>query len=148
MAFEPKDIEIAREFAEQVTFKAQPDPNDRSSIQFIMEPEIPKDMKPKIADVIEACADYFHRSVFLGEFEPRKEDGPLPTFDNALDDINYKLNYFLDEFIYEVKRATEAEKITISPFAQEMLKYRKLQNKQKIERLKKEQEKQLKGSKK
>ncbi len=82
----------------------------------------------------------------MGEYEPRQEDGPLPEFDNVIDDINYKLNYFLDEFIYEVKRATEAEKITISPFAQEMLKYRKFQNKQKIERLKKEQEERIQNS--
>lgn len=143
MAFEPKDIEIAQEFAMKARFKAQLDPRDRKSVQFIMEPEIPADMKPKVFDVIKSCADYFQRAIFLEEYEHREKDGPMPEFDNVIAEINYKLDYFIEEFVFEVKHATEAEKITISPFAKEMLKFRKMQNKQKADRLKKEQGKRM-----
>ena len=139
MAFEPIDIVTAKEFAARIRFKAELDPTDQT-VRFVMEPAIPKDMKPKIADVITSCADYYQRSLFLGEYEVRKEDGPLPKFANPLDEINYKLDFFLEEFRAEVSRATEAEKIKISPFAREMLKYRNFMNRQKIERLKREQE--------
>ena len=139
MVFDEKEIEFARKFVAKVKFKAELDPNDPKSVRFIMEPQFPQEIGPEMADVLRSCADYFQRSIFLGEYEPREEDGPLPEFANAIDDMNYKLDYFLEEFRYEVKKAIEAEKVSISPFAREMLKYRKITNRRKSDRPKKDQ---------
>ena len=97
MAFEAEDIEGARAFAATVRFEAELDAEDQKTVRFVMKPEIPKDMKPKIADVIESCADYFQRSIFMGDYEPRTEDGPFPAFVNAIDELNHNLDYFLEE---------------------------------------------------
>ncbi len=138
MGFNQKEIDDAIEFAETRSFKAEL--KHQSTINFIRIPAvIPDHIRPKVAEVLEDCAEYFERTVFMGEYEPRKDDPPLPDFDNSLDDINYKLDYFREEYVFEVKKAVDAEKITHSLFAQTMLKHKKMMNQKKIERLKKEQ---------
>ena len=138
MGYNQKDIDSAIEFAKARTFKAE---LKHESLEFTRIPaEIPSHIREKVAEVLEDCAAYFERTVFMGEYERREEDPPFPEFDNTLDDINHKLNYFQEEYLFEVKKAVEAEKITHSLFAQTMLKHRQMANQDKIKRLKKEQE--------
>jgi len=138
MGFNQKEIDNAIEFAKTRTFKAELKHQD---IQFIRIPaEIPGHIRGKVAEVLEDCADYFERAIFMGDYEPRQEDPPFPKFDNSLDEINHLLDYFQEEYLFEVKKAVEAEKITHSPFTQAMLKHQKMMNQDKIKRLKKEQE--------
>jgi hypothetical protein len=138
MGFNQKEIDNAIEFSKTRTFKAEVKHQD---IQFIRIPaDIPDHIREKVAEVLEDCADYFERTIFMGEYEPRKEDPPFPKFDNTLDEINHHLDYFQEEYVFEVKKAVEAEKITHSLFAQTMLRHKKMMNQDKIKRLKKEQE--------
>ena len=137
MGFNKKEIDDAIEFADTRIFKAE---LKHQNLNFIRIPAtIPDHIRPKVAEVLEDCADYFERTVFMGEYEPRKDDPPFPEFDNTLDDINHKLEYFREEYVFEVKKAVEAEKITHSLFAQTMLRHKKMMNQDKIKRLKKEQ---------
>lgn len=137
MGFNQKDIEVAIDFAKKRTFKAV---LEGDSVNFIRTPaDIPNHIRPKVVEVLESCAEYFERTIFMGEYEPRKEDLPFPEFTNSLDDINYKLNHFQEEYLFEVKKAVESEKIAHSPFAKMMLKHKQSVNKDKIDRLKKEQ---------
>lgn len=142
MGFNQKEIADAIEFAKTRSFKAELKHQD---IQFTRIPaEIPGHIREKVAEVLEDCADYFERTIFMGEYERREEDPPFPKFDNSLEEINHHLNYFQEEYVAEVKKAVEAEKITHSLFAQTMLRHKKLMNQDKINRLKKEQDEKLK----
>ena len=80
MAFTQNEFDKGVEFAKSVSFTAEMDPDKYDELKFSMQPDFPKFFSDRMKETIQSCADYYYRSLFFGEYEPRRDAEPFPEF--------------------------------------------------------------------
>ncbi|MBU2512920.1 hypothetical protein KJ966_16400 [bacterium] len=133
MSYSQKDVERSLAFAERVRLTATLDTADNRSILFHQSEEIPKDLNEEVRILLDIAVKYYQRSIFTGEYLMEDDDPPVRRTGEPIDDINFFLGYYKTKLIEELKKAFDLDeqmKIKsdgpkITPYAMQMLKYRK-----------------------
>lgn len=141
MSYTPEEVAQARAFAEELKITADVDPRDGKTLCFIRTPEIPESFNDEIKSTLDLCIEYHQRSVFTGEYlsiDPNPPD--YRSASNPLDEINFFLNHYKDEFLKEVDKGLDLNediyddkrpKRKMTPFAKIMMKHQAQQRKKK-----------------
>ncbi len=136
MTFSQKDIDLALDYAETVKLTATINQDDKKTIDFHVSKEIPDTIKNEdVKDLLEIAVKYYQRSIFTGEYLMADDDPPTRTSSEPIDDINFYLSYYKNHLQEELKKAYDLDENfkviahsngpKMSPYAQEMLNFRK-----------------------
>ncbi len=133
MSYIQKDVQRSLDFAEKIRLTATLDPADDRSILFHQSEELPKDLDEEVKSLLDIAIQYYQRSIFTGEYLREDDDPPVRRSGEPIDDINFYLGYYKTKLIEELKKAFDLDdeikgKVDgprISPYAEQMLKYRK-----------------------
>jgi hypothetical protein len=138
MRFTRHHNSAALAYAQNLKLVAELDPADGKSLIFRRLPPIPDDFSPAVRQVLDICIEYHQRCVFMGEYLKNDENPPYFKADSALEEINFYLEHYKAHFIKEVDKGLAADSVTdgekqltrkLTPYAEEMLKYRQRQRK-------------------
>ena len=124
MEYDQTQIRLALQYAEAAAFTADLDPAT-GLLRFHRSP-LPEGLSRELAEEVEFVADYFQRQIFQGDLDPEPDEVPpgWPEFENALAEINYKLERFKPEFLLELKKTLGVnDHRQMNPYAREMLKF-------------------------
>lgn len=133
MSYSQKDIDRSLDFAERIRITATLDPKDNQSILFQHSETLPPDLSEETRSLLEIAVQYYQRSIFTGEYLMEDDDPPVRKSGEPIDDINFYLSYYKSKLIDELKKAFDLDsdlklkvnKPRISPYAEQMLKFRK-----------------------
>ena len=123
MEFDQTQIRLALDYAERARFQAKLIPT--GEIVFERSP-YPVDLTEELRQEIEFVADFYQRQIFQGDLDPEPENLPpgWPEFEDAVSEINYKLDRFMPEFQLEIKKTLGIEEPRqVNQYAQEMLRF-------------------------
>ena len=117
--FTKEDIELAIAYADFAQFEAHRD--DHGEVTFTRSP-LPKEMSEAMAEEVEFVADYFQRTIFGRELDSDDPDPKIPDFDDPIEEMNFKLDFYKGEFATEIRKSLGVSEIRqMNPFARAML---------------------------
>ena len=135
MTLENHEIDGISRFAETIKIEAHLNPIDGATIEFKLHPDFPGSFTEKMKETIMDCVEYYKRTVFWGEYDTPEEIASFPPFESTIDELNYKLMYYREELLAELRKSLETERITLTPFAEAMLAHRRATVQKKAEQL-------------
>ena len=100
--FAKEEIELALRYSEVALFEASL--GSEGEVVFNRTP-LPEEMSDAMKEEIDFVADYYQRTIFNMELDSEEAPDPkIPDFDDPLEEINFKLDYYKSEFETELRK--------------------------------------------